>query len=88
MKALNSVKVDKENMRVAIGGGCLWGDVYTTLRDHGLECVGGGVHVVGVGGHLTGGTFQLLGDLHPLYSNHSYYRWLRAVIPEIRHGYT
>ncbi|KAH6997370.1 hypothetical protein EDB80DRAFT_814593 [Ilyonectria destructans] len=57
MKSLNSVEVDKENMRVTIGGGCLWGDVYTILRDHGLECVGGGVHVVGVGGHLTGGGY-------------------------------
>ncbi|RSL44261.1 hypothetical protein CEP53_011305 [Fusarium sp. AF-6] len=57
MKALNSVEVDKENMRVTIGGGCLWGDVYTALRDHDLECVGGGVHVVGVGGHLTGGGY-------------------------------
>ncbi|KAL2672499.1 hypothetical protein Neosp_013211 [[Neocosmospora] mangrovei] len=57
MKAFNSVEVDKENMRVTIGGGCLWGDVYTALRDHDLECVGGGVHVVGVGGHLTGGGY-------------------------------
>ncbi|KAM6511531.1 hypothetical protein FALCPG4_016536 [Fusarium falciforme] len=57
MKALNSVEVDKQNMRVTIGGGCLWGDVYTTLREHDLECVGGGVHVVGVGGHLTGGGY-------------------------------
>ncbi|KAJ4221060.1 hypothetical protein NW759_007128 [Fusarium solani] len=57
MKALNSVEVDTENMRVTIGGGCLWGDVYTALREHDLECVGGGVHVVGVGGHLTGGGY-------------------------------
>ncbi|KAL6355656.1 hypothetical protein LRP88_11260 [Fusarium phalaenopsidis] len=57
MKALNGVEVDTENMRVTIGGGCLWGDVYTALREHDLECVGGGVHVVGVGGHLTGGGY-------------------------------
>lgn len=69
MKALNSVEVDKENMRVTIGGGCLWGDVYTALRDHDLECVGGGVHVVGVGGHLTGG--KNVKSTHGVISNFS-----------------
>ncbi|KIX01240.1 uncharacterized protein Z518_08965 [Rhinocladiella mackenziei CBS 650.93] len=56
MGALRDVSIDKENSRVTIGGRCLWGDVYMALRDENLVCVGGGVHVVGVGGHLTGGT--------------------------------
>ncbi|KAK5059702.1 hypothetical protein LTR84_009585 [Exophiala bonariae] len=57
MGALKSVSIDKAAMKVTIGGGCLWGDVYTALRDKRLVCVGGGVHVVGVGGHITGGGY-------------------------------
>lgn len=56
MGAMKDISIDKTNNRVTVGGGCLWGEVYTALRDEDLVCVGGGVHVVGVGGHITGGT--------------------------------
>lgn len=52
---LNSISVDTNKGQVTVGGGCRWGDVYSTLQKQGLICVGGGVHIVGVGGHLTGG---------------------------------
>lgn len=57
---LNSVSVDTDKGQVTIGGGCRWGDVYSALHKHGLICVGGGVHIVGVGGHLTGGNYVYL----------------------------
>lgn len=53
--ALKDISIDKVNKTVMIGGGCVWGEVYTALRDENRVCIGGGVHVVGVGGHLTGG---------------------------------
>lgn len=52
---LKGVEVDKSKMQAVVAGGCLWGDVYDALRDQGVVCVGGGVHKVGVGGHITGG---------------------------------
>lgn len=52
---LNGISVDANKDQVTVGGGCRWGDVYSILHKHGMICVGGGVHVVGVGGHLTGG---------------------------------
>ncbi|KAJ0120980.1 hypothetical protein J7T55_015719 [Diaporthe amygdali] len=52
---LNGISVDRNKEEVTVGGGCRWGDVYSTLQKHGLVCIGGGVHIVGVGGHLTGG---------------------------------
>lgn len=57
MGALKDVSSNKDRKSVKCGGGCLWGDVYTTLAKENLVCVGGGVHVVGIGGHLTGGMF-------------------------------
>ncbi|KAG6362493.1 hypothetical protein INS49_010725 [Diaporthe citri] len=53
---LNRISVDTNKGQVTVGGGCRWGDVYSTLHKQGLICVGGGVHIVGVGGHLTGGS--------------------------------
>ena len=50
---LNDVSVYKTRGQVTGSGGCRWGDVYSTLHKHGLICGGGGVHIVGVGGHLT-----------------------------------
>ncbi|KAF2424440.1 FAD-binding domain-containing protein [Tothia fuscella] len=52
---LNQIVVDDANSRVAAGGGYRWGQVYSELQKHDRVCVGGGVHVVGIGGHLTGG---------------------------------
>ncbi|KAF5010514.1 hypothetical protein FDECE_3331 [Fusarium decemcellulare] len=54
---LKYVHVNEKNNSVNVAGGSVWGDVYPVLRDHGIVCVGGGVHDVGVGGHLTGGGF-------------------------------
>lgn len=52
---LKGVEINKERSEVTVAGGCLWGEVYTALRKEGLACVGGGVHNVGIGGHLLGG---------------------------------
>lgn len=52
---LKGVKINKERSEVTVAGGSLWGEVYTALREEGLACVGGGVHNVGIGGHLLGG---------------------------------
>lgn len=60
---LNSVFVDTNKGQVTVGGGCRWEDIYSTLHKHGLICVGGGVHIVGVGGHLTGGNAMPSGTL-------------------------
>ncbi|KAK0109393.1 hypothetical protein ONS96_003207 [Cadophora gregata f. sp. sojae] len=57
MEAMKDISIDKDNKCVAIGGGCNWGEVYTALDEVDLMCAGGGVHVVGVGGHLTGGGY-------------------------------
>ncbi|KAM0421308.1 hypothetical protein ACHAPT_010837 [Fusarium lateritium] len=54
---LKGVKINKEESEVTVAGGSLWGEVYTALRDEGLACVGGGVHNVGIGGHLLGGGY-------------------------------
>ncbi|KAI8665701.1 FAD-binding PCMH-type domain-containing protein [Fusarium sp. Ph1] len=54
---LKSVRINKERSEVTVAGGCLWGEVYTALRDEGLACVGGGVHNVGICGHLLGGGY-------------------------------
>lgn len=55
MGAMREVKIDVAKNQVTVSGGCLWGDVYSALEVEGLICVGGGVHVVGCGGHITGG---------------------------------
>ncbi|KAH6949389.1 hypothetical protein BKA56DRAFT_603285 [Ilyonectria sp. MPI-CAGE-AT-0026] len=57
LSELRGVALNKERTEVTIGGGCLWEDVYTFLRNDGLACIGGGVHNVGVGGHITGGGY-------------------------------
>jgi len=59
MRELNAVVVNDASSSVTVGGGCLWADVYSALRGSGRVCIGGGVHVVGVGGHLTGGEFTI-----------------------------
>ncbi|KAL1857879.1 hypothetical protein Plec18167_001717 [Paecilomyces lecythidis] len=58
MGSVKMIHIDRENMQVNVGGGCLWGEVYATLDKEGLMCVGGGVSVVGVGGHITGGSLS------------------------------
>jgi FAD/FMN-containing dehydrogenase len=55
MGALQSVTVDEQAETITFGGGCLWSHVYEALLGTKWEVVGGGVHNVGVGGHLTGG---------------------------------
>jgi FAD/FMN-containing dehydrogenase len=55
MRKMNSVVVNDATSSVTVDGGCLWGDVYAAMRGSERVCIGGSVHVVGVGGHLTGG---------------------------------
>lgn len=55
LSELRSVALNNDRSEVTVGGGCLWEGVYTFLRNEGLACIGGGVHNVGVGGHVTGG---------------------------------
>ena len=55
MSDLKYVNIDKLNDSVHVAGGCVWDDVYFAHLKEGLACVGGGVHNVGVGCHLTGG---------------------------------
>lgn len=55
MKKIRHVELDRDDLTIRFGGGCLWSDVYGALLGTGLECTGGGVHNVGVGGFLTGG---------------------------------
>ncbi|KAH7137504.1 hypothetical protein B0J13DRAFT_640030 [Dactylonectria estremocensis] len=57
LSQLRAVALNEDRTEVAVGGGCLWEGVYTFLRAEGLACVGGGVHNVGVGGHVTGGGY-------------------------------
>ncbi|KAH7133850.1 hypothetical protein EDB81DRAFT_887662 [Dactylonectria macrodidyma] len=57
LNELGSVALNNDRSEVTVGGGCLWEGVYTFLRNEGLACIGGGVHNVGVGGHVTGGGY-------------------------------
>lgn len=82
---LKEIKVDTENGRATVGGGCRWGDVYSTLQKHGVICVGGGVHIVGVGGHLTGGESHAALDLISFLLI-SLGRWLGPTYRQIRNG--
>jgi hypothetical protein len=88
MAALKDISIDKLNNRVTIGGGCLWGDVYTALSNENLVCVGGGVHVVGVGGHLTGGALRIRPseENERFQTNVSSFRWLWAFVVQVWYG--
>lgn len=81
---LNSISVDTNKGQVTVGGGCRWGDVYSTLQKQGLICVGGGVHIVGVGGHLTGGngTPSLFYSIVLMHVG----RWLGSANGQVWHG--
>lgn len=60
MRELNAVVINNATNSITIGGGCRWADVYSALKTTSRICVGGGVHIVGVGGHLTGGESNFL----------------------------
>jgi FAD/FMN-containing dehydrogenase len=81
MGAMREVKIDVAKNQVTVSGGCLWGDVYSALEVEGLVCVGGGVHVVGCGGHITGGWINPLEFHVPFLTS---LRWLWAFVSEIR----
>ncbi|KAF8066753.1 FAD-binding domain-containing protein [Lyophyllum atratum] len=53
LSALKSVTVSSDRSTVAVGGGAVWGDVYSELAKHDLVVVGGSVWFVGVGGYTT-----------------------------------
>lgn len=55
LKELNTVTLNNDTDSITVGGGARWADVYGLLKGTGRICIGGGVWLVGVGGHLTGG---------------------------------
>jgi hypothetical protein len=63
---LNHVKVSEDKKTVAVGGGALWGDVYSKIEDHHIVVVGANVWSVGVGGLLVGGGYSNLSGQHGL----------------------
>jgi FAD/FMN-containing dehydrogenase len=66
LSLMKHVTVSEDKKTVAVGGGALWGDVYSELANHNLVVVGGGVWSVGVGGYLTGGGYSNLSGMYGL----------------------
>ncbi|PFH47766.1 hypothetical protein AMATHDRAFT_6434 [Amanita thiersii Skay4041] len=52
---IKHVKVSEDRKTVSVGGGALWGDVFSELEKQELVVVGGNIWSVGVGGFTTGG---------------------------------
>ncbi|KAM6494399.1 FAD-binding domain containing protein [Amanita muscaria] len=63
---LNHVEVAEDKQTVAVGGGALWGDVYSEIEKHGIVVVGAGIWSVGVGGMLVGGGYSNLSGQYGL----------------------
>lgn len=57
LRGLNSKTLDGDNVLHA-GGGCVWGDIYPFLEEHGRSPIGGREVQVGMGGFLTGGAYS------------------------------
>lgn len=58
MSDMNSVEFDTERNAVAVGAGATLGQVYSTLfRRWGVTLPGGACYSVGVGGHVTDGSY-------------------------------
>lgn len=57
LRGLNSKALDGDNILHA-GGGCVWGDIYPFLEEHGRSPIGGREVQVGLGGFLTGGAYS------------------------------
>ncbi|KIJ42149.1 hypothetical protein M422DRAFT_48356 [Sphaerobolus stellatus SS14] len=66
LSRLNYVKVAADKQSVKIGGGALWGDVYSELEKHDLVVAGGNVWNVGVGGFVLGGGYSNLSGFYGL----------------------
>ncbi|KIJ42255.1 hypothetical protein M422DRAFT_254662 [Sphaerobolus stellatus SS14] len=66
LSRLNYVEVAADKQSVKIGGGALWGDVYSELEKHDLVVVGGNVWNVGVGGFVLGGGYSNLSGFYGL----------------------
>ena len=63
MRAINDVKVSRDQTFTSVGAGALWRDVYTTLDAQGLATSGGRAAQVGVGGLTTGGKLSVAGPI-------------------------
>lgn len=66
LSKLKSVTVSEDKTTAAVGGGAVWGDVYTELEKHNLVTVGGNVWFVGVGGFVLGGGYSTFSGQHGL----------------------
>lgn len=60
MNSLTDIKVASDNVTVEVGPGLRWVDVYTTLGEYGLYCIGGRLKTIGVPG------LELIGGFHYL----------------------
>lgn len=59
MLRLNTVKYNEEDTTVEVGAGCLWREVYNSLKRYGRNVVGGSATLgVGVAGFLVGGGYS------------------------------
>ncbi|EAU84314.1 FAD binding domain-containing protein [Coprinopsis cinerea okayama7 len=63
---LNKVRVDPDNRRGYVGGGCVWKDVDTEAIKYGLATVGGTVNHTGVAGLALGGGYGWLSGKYGL----------------------
>ncbi|RDW94972.1 hypothetical protein BP5796_00735 [Coleophoma crateriformis] len=61
---LTDIKVASDNATVEVGAGLRWIDVYTTIEEYGLYCLGGRLKTIGVSG------LELIGGFH--YLNNKY----------------
>lgn len=60
LRYLNTLTLDVNKSVVSVGGGVIWDDIYSKLDPLNLTVVGGRVSGIGVGGFLTGGTYQTI----------------------------
>ncbi|KAG6366579.1 hypothetical protein INS49_000757 [Diaporthe citri] len=53
-----------DNNVLHAGGGCVWGDIYPFLEEHGRSPIGGRETQVGLGGFLTGGGYPAFSSFY------------------------
>ncbi|KAK2598780.1 hypothetical protein N8I77_012167 [Diaporthe amygdali] len=63
LRGLNEKTLGSDGVLHAAGG-CIWGDIYPFLEEHGRSPIGGRERQVGLGGFLTGGGYPAFSSLH------------------------